>query len=127
MANPATLTINSLTLDSSIAKPAGDAIDTTGNVPLALGGVSGRTILVIDNNSSTQALTVAIKAGDYPPAALQGQGDVSVTIAASSGAILGPFNSARFAKQGGGSFTVNFTPASGSPNATVRVYSLPKA
>jgi hypothetical protein len=44
---------------------------------------------------------------------------------ATPGKLIGPFESARFV-DGDGKVQVLFTPASGSPNAGVRVYRLPK-
>lgn len=128
MANPASLTINDLTVNSSITQPTAQTIDTTGMVPIAAGGLTDRLILEVVN-AAVAGLTVDVEAGDDPPAFRAGAGKLSVSLAASGSAgdkkIIGPFESARFA-QDDGKVHVTFTPASGSPNATVRVYRLPR-
>jgi len=126
--NPATLTINDLAANGSIAQPAGQTIDTNGTVPIAAGSVTGRLVIEVINGSAA-ALTVKVKAGFDPPATAAGQGDLSVALSASGGGsdkkLIGPFESARFVKADG-TLDVNFTAASGAPAATVRVYRLPK-
>lgn len=128
MANPASFTINELTADAAITFPATQAVDTTGTVPILAKGDTGRLVLEVLNLAGV-GLTVAIKAGVNPPALRSGLGDLSVAMAATGSAgdkkLFGPFESARFA-QADGSVNVSFTPASGSPNATVTVRRLPK-
>lgn len=54
-----------------------------------------RTILVVTNTDSGGAHTVTVKAGTNPPAMAAGQGDVTFSVAASSSAYFGPFESGR--------------------------------
>lgn len=129
MANPAALTINALAANSVISLPTAQAIDTNGTVPI---NNPGRTDLLIIEvvNGDDAALTVAVKAGDNPPAHRQGVGDLSVALAASGGGatasrMIGPFEAQRFL-QDDDTINVTFTAATGEPAASVRVYQLPK-
>jgi hypothetical protein len=128
MANPSFFTINNLTANASVTQPTADTVDTTGTVPIRAGSLTSRMIVEVINGAGV-GLTVAVKAGNNPPAVRAGLGDLSVSLAASGSAgdkkIIGPFESARFA-QGNGDVNLSFSPVSGSPNATVRVYHLPK-
>lgn len=125
MANPASLTITALVANSSVAQPAAQAIDTNGMVPIAAGGQFDRLMIEILNTDDA-VLTVAISAGVDPPAYQGGVGDLSLTIAITTGCkLLGPFESARFV-QAGGNLNVNFTAATGAPACSVRVYRLPR-
>ncbi len=130
MANPATLTVTDLVANGSVTQPAVNTIDTTGTVPAAVAGAAERVVIEVVN-AAAAALTVKIKGGVEGAGAIRGSiGDVSVALAASGSAgdkkIIGPFESARFV-QADGKLNVEFTPASGSPNATVRLYRLPHA
>jgi len=125
MANPANLTVNTLTRDAAIQKPAVQTVDTNGTINIP-GLGSETTHLWLDLvNAAAQAITVTAKAGVNPPAMRTGIGDLAVTCAATgSGAasqILGPFEPARFVKADG-SMDINFQAASGSPNLAVIVY-----
>jgi hypothetical protein len=129
MANPASLTINDLAANSAISLPTAQAIDTNGTVPIDAKGQTDLLIIEVVNTDDA-ALTVAVKAGDNPPAQRAGLGDLSVALAASGGGatasrMIGPFESARFA-QDDGKVNVTFTAATGAPAASVRVYRLPR-
>jgi len=130
MPNPAALTVTNLAANGAVNQPAVNTIDTTGTVPAAVEGETERVILEIINAAAV-VLTVKIKAGAEGAGAGRGTvGDLSVTLAATGTAtdkrIIGPLESARFV-QADGKLNVEFTPASGSPNATVRLYRLPRA
>jgi threonine dehydratase len=66
-----------------------------------------RTVLRVTNTEgSTNVVTV--RAGDYPPALAAGQGDLTVTVAATTGVqYLGPFESGRVL-QGNGTMEIDF-------------------
>lgn len=66
-----------------------------------------RTLIRVTNTEgSTNVVTV--RAGDYPPALAAGQGDLTVTVAATTGVqYLGPFESGRVL-QGNGSMEIDF-------------------
>ena len=78
-------------------------------------------------NGAANAITVTIKAGASPPSILAQ--DLALSVGAASGGtdkkIFGPFESGRFIKADG-TFDVQFTAASGTPNLAVRIYKLPK-
>ncbi len=126
MANPAALTITELTANGQTARPSGDAIDTAGIVPVNAGGKVDRLIIEV-TNSSANNLTVEIQAGDNPPA-IQSKVFTGTPLAQNAVGIFGPFSSSQFIQSGSdaGELAVKFTPATGSPNATVRTYRLPK-
>jgi hypothetical protein len=125
VANPASLTITELLENGNIARPAASAIDTDGTVPVQAGGDLGRLIIEVTNNAAAN-LTVTIAAGDDPPALRSGIGALAQAgIAQNAVRVFGPFESARFA-QDNGDLNVAFLAASSTPNASVRVYRLPK-
>lgn len=124
MANPANITINECSANGSITQPAVQTIDTNGTITMLAGGKTDR-IIIEAVNAAAQILTLTVQAGTKPPS-LQSR-DLAVAIPATTGkAIIGPFESSRFAKANG-NIDINFTAASGSPNLAVRVYRLPKA
>jgi hypothetical protein len=126
MANPASLTITDLTKNAAVNQPSTQAIDTDGTVNCATAGLTDRLIMEIINLAAT-ALTVTILAGTGSQALIAA--DLAVALAATGSAtdkrIIGPFEAARFMKEDG-SIDVSFAKASGSTNATVRIYRLPR-
>ena len=127
MANPASLTINELTKNAAISQPSAQSIDTTGTVNCPAAGLTDRLIIEVVNTDDA-ALTVTVKAGTGSQALIAA--DLAVSLAASGGGatanrIIGPFEAARFMKEDG-SIDVTFTPATGAPACSVRVYRLPR-
>lgn len=122
MANPANLTVTSLTANGATAQPAVQTIDTNGTINVPGGHPMDRMVIECVN-AAANAITVTVKAGTNPPALLSR--DMATSIPASSARVLGPFESARFTKADG-TFDIQFQAASGSPNLTVRIYKLPK-
>jgi len=127
MANPASLTINELTKNAAISQPTAQSIDTTGTVNCPAAGLTDRLIIEVVNTDDA-ALTVKVLAGTGDQAMVPT--DLSVALAASGGGatanrIIGPFEAGQFMKADG-SIDVNFTPATGSPACSVRVYRLPR-
>jgi hypothetical protein len=126
MANPTNLTVTDLAANAAVAQPAANAIDTNGTVPAALEGAHDRVILEV-NNTDDAALTVTIKAGAESAGAIRGSiGDLAVAVPAGAVRVIGPFESARFA-QDGGAMNVAFLAATGAPAASVRCYRLSKS
>lgn len=128
MANATAITVTPLTRNASTAQPAVNTLDTgTAAVTISadVGGKADRAVLEVTNTAAAN-LTVAVLAGDNPPAQMAGLGSVSVTLAQNAVALLGPFEGMRFI-QDNGKLDVTFTPASGTIGATVRCYLLPKA
>lgn len=130
MPNPSALTVTDLSANSSVNQPTTQAIDTNGAVPFA-GDAGTERVIIEVTNAAAAALTVKVKAGAEAAGAIRSaSGDLAVSLAASGSAgdkkIFGPFESARFVQATGG-LNVEFTAASGAPNAAVRVYRLPRA
>ena len=119
MANPASFNITDLALDAYITQPAVQTIDTNGTVPIAAGGMTDHLFIEVINTDDA-ALTVTVKAGDYPPAARAGIGDLAVAMAASGTAtdkrIIGPLESARFAQDDG---SINVLNRCRKPDGTI--------
>lgn len=129
MANATAITINDLARDSSIAAPTAQVMDTgTAAVAVdtpALGGDTGRIIVVVTNTAANN-LTVVVSAGDNPPAHRAPLGAYTTPNIAQNGVrVLGPFESSRFGK--GGKLRLTFTPASGTIACNFIAYRLPKA
>lgn len=126
MANPAELTITEFTKNGQTANPSAQSIDTDGTVPVNAGGKTDRLVIQVTNNAAAN-LQVTIQAADNPPG-LQSKSLVSSAIAQNAVAWFGPFESSRFIKSGAnaGELNVEFLAASSTPNASVRVFRLPK-
>lgn len=126
MANPANLTINECTGNSSINQPAAQTVDTNGTINCGVKSLTDRLMIEVVN-AAAQALTVTVKAGTSVVA--HTARDLAVALTATGGAspakVIGPLEAARFVKADG-SIDVQFQAASGSPNAAVRVYRLPR-
>jgi hypothetical protein len=90
-----------------------------------------RTVIRVTNTEGSTN-TVTIKAGDNPPALAAGQGDLVVTVAATTGAsYIGPLESGRFLKKlddasvaQGGSLYLDFETGM---TGTIDVLLLPRA
>jgi hypothetical protein len=119
LANPASIPVTTLAANSAQARPAGSAIDTEAEVPVAAGG-QGDILLEITNSAAAN-LTVSVRGGEYPLAFRSGLGDLSAVVAPSGVSLIGPLESARFMRSDD-TIRLMFDAASGSPNATVRAY-----
>ena len=94
------VTYSSLVANSNLADPAGTALDATNDHTIASSEPERTLLRVTNTHSADHAITV--KAGSYPPAIAAGLGDLSVTVAATSGVQwLGPFESGRFLQSDG--------------------------
>jgi hypothetical protein len=127
MANPSSLTITSLSANAATSQPDAQTIDTNGTVPIAASGDMDRLIVEIVN-ADDAALEVTFKKGTALHANIPQ--DLVVAFAAAGGGatakrIIGPFESSRFVDNEG-DLNVQFAAATGAPNATVRVYRLPR-
>ena len=128
MANPAKLTVTPLTVNGNALRGAGDAIDTSGTVPVAAadyGGAMGRLLIEVTEDN-VRALTVTVLHGDNPPAVREVLGDLAVAVAQNTTRVIGPLESARF-MQDDGTIQVTFTGTGGAATCHVRTYLLPKA
>jgi hypothetical protein len=128
MTNATAITVRELVSLTPTAAPTADVLDTgTAAVTLYadLDGDFSRVILAIANTDNDTAMTVAILAGDNPPAQRAALGNLSETVAFGVTKWFGPFESARFA-QDDGSLGVTITPASGTIAATITCLRLPR-
>jgi hypothetical protein len=92
-----------LVANSSLADPAGTALDAT-NDHVINAAKPERTILRVSNTAAA-AKTITVKAGDNPPALAAGLGDVTYELAAGNiteqFVWIGPFESGRFLQNDG--------------------------
>lgn len=91
---------SNLVPNSNLSYPAGTDIDAT-NHHVINNAVPELTILRVTNTNGSDRV-ITIKAGANPPAIAAGQGDLAVTVAATSGhQFIGPFESGRFLQADG--------------------------
>jgi hypothetical protein len=113
--------ISALSLNGGTVN-AGAAVDTS-NGHVLTAPDDGRFLLEIDNTGSVAAATVTIKAGDNPPAAQAGLGDLAVVVGTAGkhrSVII--VETARFMQDDG---TINVD-AAGFSAGTIAAYSLPR-
>jgi hypothetical protein len=92
---------SNLVPNGNLAQPAGTTlvVAPTNNLRI-VNAVPELTVLRVVNTGAEQDIT--IKAGDNPPALAAGQGDLVVTVAATTGVqFIGPFESGRFVQSDG--------------------------
>jgi hypothetical protein len=92
------LTVTEMVANSSVADPAGNAVDTA-NGHIA-SGVTLEELYLEVNLTFAGAKNLTVKAGANPPALAAGQGDLVVAIN-NAVKLIGPFTSARFAQADG--------------------------
>lgn len=127
MANPAKLTVTALAVNGSTLRPAGDAIDTNGTVPIVVAdmqGAPGRLLFDITEDN-VRALTVTFDHGDNPPAVRSGLDDLDVAVAQNTTRVIGPIDPSQFV-QHDGTINVTFTGTGGNATCHVRTYLIPK-
>lgn len=97
---------SNLTANSALTDPAGTTIDQTNG--MVINSAKPEQTLLRVTNTDGSAHNVILRGGDYPPALASGQGDLTVSVAATTGVqFLGPFESGRFL-QSNGSMEVDF-------------------
>lgn len=128
MANATAITLHKLDVETAKSDVTADVLDTgTAAVTLAFypDGDTHNVLLVFENTSSTNSMTVEVLAGDKAPAFLRTLGNVSITVAKSGTAHV-VVDSAR-CKNADGSIKVKSTPASGqSQTLKITAIQLPK-
>ena len=128
MANATAITLHKLDVETAKSDVTADVLDPgTAAVTLAFypDGDTHNVLLVFENTSSTNSMTVDVLAGDKAPAFLRTLGNVSITVAKSSTAYV-VVDSAR-CKNADGSIKVKSTPASGqSQTLKITAIQLPK-
>lgn len=97
---------STLVANSNLSNPAGTTIDQANGMYIAAAKPELTVLRVANTNGSDRVVT--IKAGDSPPALAAGQGDLAVTVTATTGVqFIGPFESGRFI-QADGTMEVDF-------------------
>lgn len=125
MANPAEITI----VDSpkgSVANTASQNLDTNGDIPIKVGNAGGKDLLlIVVNNSTTQKVTVKIKAGNSRASLTSKELLFELPVKSQTGSSVQTSNleSARFL-QNDGTFTLNVQAAAGAPAVAVACYRL---
>ncbi|WP_156722658.1 hypothetical protein [Streptomyces apocyni] len=110
-----------LVANGNLAEPAGTTlvVAPTDNLQIS-DALPEQTVLRVVNTGVEQDIT--IKAGDNPPALAAGQGDLVVTVAATTGVqFIGPFESGRFL-QSDGSMLIEAETADG----TITAFQIPR-
>ena len=94
--------ISNLVGNGSLADPAGTNLDATNDHSISLNSVHSEELLIRVTNTHSSDHVVTVKAGGKnPPAWRGGQGDLTVTVPATSGvAWIGPLSSSRFLQTG---------------------------
>lgn len=112
---------SSLVPNGNLAQPAGTTtvVAPTNNMQIS-NAFPELTVLRVVNTGVQQVITV--KAGDHPPALAAGQGDLAVTVAATTGVqFIGPFESGRFV-QSDGSMLIE----AATVDATITAFKIPR-
>lgn len=116
------VTVTALTSGTAATNPAGTAINTTNGAVINAAGDTSRLLIRITNTNGTQRVAT-IKAGDNPPAARRGVGDLAITVPATTGDVVVVVESARFL-QDDGTIQVDFAASMAGVISAVR---LPKS
>ncbi len=94
------VTVTTLTANTATTEPAGTTADPTNDHVIS--GVPCEQLLIRLANTNGSDRVATILAGDNPPADAAGQGNLEVTVPATSGVKwVGPLSSARFAQDNG--------------------------
>jgi hypothetical protein len=95
------LTYTDLPANGGVVNPTGTTLVAAPTNDMRIVRVEPeKTILRVTNTDDDTALTITVKAGDYPPAWAAGQGDLTVSVAFGTTHYIGPFESGRFLKKG---------------------------
>lgn len=113
------VTVTELTPNSSVADPAGTAVDpTNGHI---VSGVPLEELMLEIDSTFAGAKNFTVKAGANPPADAAGQGDLVVALNATV-ELFGPFTSARFIQADG---SLHFDVEAGA-TGTVKAIHMPR-
>lgn len=96
------LSYTNLTANGGVADPTGTTLVAAPTNDMQLKDAFPElTVLRVKNTDGASALTITVKAGDYPPALAAGQGDLAVSVAFGTTRYIGPFESGRFVQSDG--------------------------
>jgi hypothetical protein len=108
--------------NSNLSDPAGTALDATNDHTIA-NAVPELTVLRVTNTSGSDRI-VTVKASTGDPGWRRGQGDLTVTVAATSGVQwIGPLSSSKYL-QPDGSLSIDIV---ASHTGTITAFKLPRA
>lgn len=94
------VTVTTLTANAGTTEPAGTTADPTNDHVIS--GIPPEELLIRLANTNGSDRVATIVAGDDPPADAAGQGDLAITVPATSGVVwVGPLTSARFIQNDG--------------------------
>ena len=94
------VTVTTLPGSSATAEPAGTTADPTNDHVVSGVPLEELIIRLANTNGSDRVATIV--AGDSPPAGSAGQGNLAITVPATTGVMwVGPFESARFIQSDG--------------------------
>lgn len=117
------VTVTTLTAGTGTTEPAGTNADPTNGHLIDTAGLTGHILIRCANTNGT-ARNAVIKAGANPPALSAGQGDLTVSVPATTGVVwFGPLESARF-RQSDGSIYIDL---GASFAGTVTAYRVPRS
>lgn len=91
--------VTDLTAATSTVDPAGTTADPTNGHTIT--GVYPEVLTIRVKNTTAGALNAIVRAGSQPLANASGQGDLTVSVAASGTVFIGPLESARFIQPDG--------------------------
>lgn len=91
--------LTDLTTQTSIVDPAGTTADPTNGHTVT--GARPEVLVLRVKNTTAGALNAIVRAGSQPLAESSGQGDLTVSVAASGTVFIGPLESARFLQNDG--------------------------
>lgn len=115
------VTVTTLTANTAQAEPAGTTADPTNDHIVEGVPLEELVLRIANTNGSDRVATIL--AGDNPPALSAGQGNLEITVPATSGVRwVGPLSSARFA-QADGSLHIDLAT---SFAGTVTAYRIPR-
>lgn len=114
--------LTNLAPNSSIADVAGTAVVVADGSSITLGSTPVEEVLIRLTNTNGSDRVATIKAGTTPPALEAGQGDLAITVPATSGVRLVTLSSGRFL-QADGTISIDFA---ASYAGTVTAYKMPR-
>lgn len=116
------VTVTTLTANAGTTEPSGTTADPTNDHSVDPGGPTDLLLIRLANTNGTDRVATIV-AGDSPPALKAGQGNLDITVPATSGVKwVGPLESARFIQSDG---LVHIDLAA-SFAGTVTAYKVPK-
>lgn len=99
------ITTQQLVRNGSILKAAGTAVDQPNGMVITKAKFKKLSLEVA--NSAGSPFNIILRAGVYPVASMQAQGDLTIAVTNATTRLIGPLDSAKFA-QADGSLNIDF-------------------